>query len=315
MERPFAYVALSGESSDGGGCINVSPTPDAAGDIGVSFADEAGRRLELGVNGVFTGAAQPEQVFAATVQPLCQRVLQGVPACNVTTIGGAGPQLFEDEGLGALAIRHILQALEPHSRPGSLRLGLSCFLSEPSRPTDLLKNVQQKVPPAMQWPHDAGLGAQKFVFCASLQSALRTIRAVLGAPSLEKLLPQLSYVLTLAVRSPASDAPPSRLTLLEMRAEHAGLFSSSLAAGGGGGGGAPQRSDMVSRALGGCRPSDCVVIGQCSADAPQLAARGDGGAAWRAARSVLEELVDVRSLPQRVGGGGGAATSPLRAYA
>ena len=285
-ERPFVYVALSGDESASGSCVDVRDSGGSS-DIAVGFHDDSGRRHELNVNGVFTSVAQPDQVFQASVQPLCQRVAQGATACSVATLGGSGPQLIEDEGLGAHAIRYLLQALEVDGRPGALRLGLCCFLSDANRPTDLLKNVQQKVPPTMQWGNEEGLDGQKFVFCASLSSAQRTVRAVLSAPSLANLLPRLSYALTLAVRTPYSEVP-SRLSLIELRSEHAHLYPQTLRDLLHG----TARSDMLSRAVSGCRASDCVVIGQVHSEAPRLQ---DGGVAWKAAQMVFEAAAALRA--------------------
>eukprot|EP01064_Diplonema_japonicum_P035211 TRINITY_DN7554_c0_g2_i1.p1 TRINITY_DN7554_c0_g2~~TRINITY_DN7554_c0_g2_i1.p1 ORF type:complete len:1384 (+),score=353.70 TRINITY_DN7554_c0_g2_i1:83-4234(+) len=282
--RPFVYVTLSGH--DASGCIEAREEGEK---IVVTLKDDKGRRKDVGVNGIFTNVAQPEQIFQAAVLPMSERVLQGTLTCTVATLGGKGPQLFAPDGLAYLTLRHIMTAVD--GNPGALRVGLQCFLNDPARPTDLLKNVQQKVPENMQWEHEEVLDGQHFVFCATLDSAMRTLNAVLSAPSLTDLLHRLSFSLTIAVKKKSARLP-SRLTLLELRAEACKYIPSTLVHVFEG---TNHANDMISRAIRGCRPFDCVLIGQCHSDA--LRYKHSENNLWNETQNVFDCLTAVRDLP------------------
>ncbi|KAJ9463737.1 hypothetical protein DIPPA_07765a, partial [Diplonema papillatum] len=199
---PFLYFVVTGGDSEG--VLRVREDA-VGGGVGVSLADnesEAVRRVV--VSGVFTRNAHVDQVFKATVLPLCHRVAaqHGAKNCCVIVINKDGPPLLSDQGLAPLVLNSLCRLTGTDNRPGCIRVALSCFLNDPTRPTDLLKNVQQKVPDDMQWPGEteSELSGRRFVFAASPSSVLKTLQAVLHAPSLTELLPQLSYALTFALK-------------------------------------------------------------------------------------------------------------------
>eukprot|EP00755_Sulcionema_specki_P015837 Sspe_Gene.9921::Locus_3333_Transcript_6_7_Confidence_0.250_Length_5273::g.9921::m.9921 len=297
-EGPFIYLHLSQSAEEvppGQSCFRVQHA-DASGKVPVGFTlPGGGRQDDVLVDGVFSHVASVDQITEATIIPMCDRLLSGCETSLVAFVGGRGSTVFgplpisatgRHDGFAVQAIEYLLRSLADLGEPlGSLRLGLTCFLADPTRPTDLLRNVRQQVPPEMEWSTEAIGGDQKFVFCASVASAVKAINAVLQAPSLVSFIPRLSFALTAAVRRRGKCC---KLTLLEVRPEVASLLPPALAKGWRASSLHPFSKDVLLSAST-CHPYDTVVVGQCSADA-RLAKNSDGGTEWKEAAAVMATL-------------------------
>eukprot|EP00756_Hemistasia_phaeocysticola_P034405 Hpha_TRINITY_DN16518_c3_g4::TRINITY_DN16518_c3_g4_i1::g.134205::m.134205 len=216
---------------------------------------------EVDCNGVFAAQSSHHEIFDCAVRPLCDRLVaasgpHAVPGRFCCCLVGDEPQLLDPEsehcGLAGLIISSILSTYSA----GSLRLGLRCFLDDPTRRTDLLKEVQQRAQAGADWADVSPPSDGHYIHCSSAATACRNLRTVISSAALRPLQRLLSYSLTLSLR-PQSGRPPPTLTLLDLRLQPAvAHFVDRCTATWTGG----SRQDIIADAVGGCPPENVVVI-------------------------------------------------------
>eukprot|EP01062_Namystynia_karyoxenos_P082352 TRINITY_DN9262_c0_g1_i3.p1 TRINITY_DN9262_c0_g1~~TRINITY_DN9262_c0_g1_i3.p1 ORF type:complete len:1359 (+),score=415.28 TRINITY_DN9262_c0_g1_i3:120-4079(+) len=215
---------------------STAARPDPDPRVRVDYLGDS-LQCQLAVDRYFGAATSADAVYSS-VEPHLLGVLRGQPATCFVRLGPRPEQLplgvlFGDlqqrgkgdtavlptDGVAVRVVKRLFEEMQQTVRGGeeafSVKMGFSCFMNTPTKPTDLLKNVRQHVPPELEWgaaegvlhAHDA---PGKYVYATAAADVLRTLGKLLTSASFRPVAHRLSYALHLIVlRTPAHIAPAS----------------------------------------------------------------------------------------------------------
>eukprot|EP01065_Artemidia_motanka_P006019 TRINITY_DN12926_c0_g1_i1.p1 TRINITY_DN12926_c0_g1~~TRINITY_DN12926_c0_g1_i1.p1 ORF type:complete len:1299 (+),score=316.19 TRINITY_DN12926_c0_g1_i1:53-3898(+) len=200
-------------------------------------------QCQLAVDRFFSPMAPAEEVYSS-LEPHLLGVLHGQPATCFVRMGPrpehlplgvllgdmsdvlagrwqSDSALRPEDGIAVRVVKRLFDEMQHAVRGGedaySVKMGFSCFMNSPTKPTDLLKNVRQHVPTELEWgavegvlhAHDA---PGKYIYATSASDVLRTLAKLVSSESFLPVAHRLSYALHFIVLRTSAHAPPSTAT-------------------------------------------------------------------------------------------------------
>ena len=195
---------------------------------------------QVSIDKVFNASSPASHVYSSLEEQLLG-VLKGTQATSFVRLGIRPPQLplgvlfgetplFENEdemtsirptdGIALRVIKKLFNEMQVLVRSGkdafSVRMGFSCFMTTPTKATDLLKNIKQQVPAELEWGDVEGVMPGRYIYVTSAADVVRTLSKLLASPSLKPVIHRLSYCLHFLVLKTPAGVPPAEASTAQV---------------------------------------------------------------------------------------------------